>query len=277
MSPTPAMDINRGTDTRGDVRARDAATTHGACAVVEWERERFRGTFGFYPVDPGLVIILVNSPRMGKSGWPTGWIFAPILMEASQLDRAPTYTQHNTPSGRDQGSGRVHAVRRPWRTRRTAPRTACPRSRRDTAAEGALRPSSNRRRLIINRPIRSSMPTGRPWTWRAGPRSRRSRRSTSRTCTIRRGSTSRSWPTTSTGRSTVTSGGAVTDTATGKPPPKIQPSPTSSRASRRSPSASPPSASSSPNQPRCRSSSRRPAPCASSSSRRPTADGASTP
>ena len=168
------------------------------------------------------------------------------------------------------------AVRRPWRTRRTAPRTACPRSRRDTAAEGALRPSSNRRRLIINRPIRSSMPTGRPWTWRAGPRSRRSRRSTSRTCTIRRGSTSRSWPTTSTGRSTVTSG-AVTDTATGKPPPKIQPSPTSSRASRRSPSASPPSASSSPNQPRCRSSSPRPAPCASSSSRRPTADGASTP
>ena len=38
VSPTPAMDINRGTDTRGDVRARDAATTHGACAVVEWER-----------------------------------------------------------------------------------------------------------------------------------------------------------------------------------------------------------------------------------------------
>ena len=199
----------------------------------------------------------------------TGWIFA------SQLDRAPTHTQHDTPSGRDQGSGRVHAVRRPWRTRRTAPRTACPRSRRDTAAEGALGPSSNRRRQI-NRLLISSMPTGRPWTWRAGPRSRRSRRSTSRTCTIRRGSTSRSWPTTSTGRSTVTSG-AVTDTATGKPPPKIQPSPTSSRASRRSPSASPPSASSSPNPPRCRSSSPRPAPCASSSSRRPTADGASTP
>jgi hypothetical protein len=41
VSPTPAMDINRGPDTRGDVRARDAATTHGACAFVEWEPGRF--------------------------------------------------------------------------------------------------------------------------------------------------------------------------------------------------------------------------------------------
>jgi hypothetical protein len=57
VSPTPAMDINRGTDTRGDVRARDAATTHGACAVVEWGTGKVsRKNTWFYPVDPGMVI-----------------------------------------------------------------------------------------------------------------------------------------------------------------------------------------------------------------------------